>query len=52
VARDDGPEGFTIHQVGQPLIVGWPALECNRDVTSTEPGMPQVQLLTCSQPAL
>jgi hypothetical protein len=22
VARDDGPEGFTIHQVGQPLIVG------------------------------
>src|SRR5580693_3531351 len=26
--------------------------KCNRDVTSTEPGMPQVQLLTCSQPAL
>jgi hypothetical protein len=22
VARDDGPEGFTIHQIGQPLIVG------------------------------
>ena len=22
VARDDGPEGFTIHQVGRPLIVG------------------------------
>jgi len=22
VARDDGPEGFTVHQVGQPLIVG------------------------------
>jgi|SRR5215469_1518497 len=22
VAREDGPEGFTIHQVGQPLIVG------------------------------
>ena len=22
VARNDGPEGFTIHQVGQPLIVG------------------------------
>jgi hypothetical protein len=22
VARDDGPEGFTIHQVGQPRIVG------------------------------
>jgi hypothetical protein len=22
VTRDDGPEGFTIHQVGQPLIVG------------------------------
>lgn len=22
VAHDDGPEGFTIHQVGQPLIVG------------------------------
>jgi hypothetical protein len=24
VARDDGPEGFTIHQIGQPLIVGCP----------------------------
>ena len=22
VTRDDGPEGFTIHQAGQPLIVG------------------------------
>jgi hypothetical protein len=22
VARDDGPEGFTIHQIGQPLIIG------------------------------
>ena len=22
VARDDGPEGFTIHQSGQPIIVG------------------------------
>ena len=22
VTHDDGPEGFTIHQVGQPLIVG------------------------------
>ena len=22
VARDGGPEGFTIHQIGQPLIVG------------------------------
>jgi hypothetical protein len=22
VARDDGPEGFTIHQIGQRLIVG------------------------------
>jgi hypothetical protein len=22
VSRDDGPEGFTIHQVGQPLIIG------------------------------
>jgi hypothetical protein len=22
VARGDGPEGFTIHQIGQPLIVG------------------------------
>lgn len=22
VSRDDGPEGITIHQVGQPLIVG------------------------------
>jgi len=22
VARDDGPEGFTIHHIGQPLIVG------------------------------
>ena len=22
VAREDGPEGFTIHHIGQPLIVG------------------------------